>query len=164
MKATRVLLILTMALTTFLLAGCAIQPIAAPEAAAPDQMAMDETLTAEGISMPDVFLATSPSYLAGTWSCGEGDGAKLIRFDPDGTYHKVLGPNDSIPIGYFWFTDGEFHVTSAVDSANMEGAFQVMAVVEGGETYLTFKPCGGNCETVNDIDWEAGMRLLLPPG
>ena len=64
-------------------------------------------------------------------------------------------------MGYFWFTGNEFHVVSEQDQANVEGVFDILAMTEGGETYLNFTPCGGT--TGDDIEWEAGMRLLLPP-
>ena len=114
--------------------------------------------------MPAFFVATNPSYMTGTWTCGEGDQSKLIRFDPDGVFYQVMGPNDAIPVGHFWFSDGEFHVVSDRDEMNAEGVFEVTAVVDQGETYLTFKSCGGNSIHVDEIDWEAGMQMLLPPG
>jgi hypothetical protein len=174
MNTPRLLLILTILLAIFAVSACAIQPITAPEAApeaAPVWESMmveaslraEESMMAEEASMPAVFLPTSPSYIAGTWQCGQGETAKVIRFDVDGTYHQVLGPNDSIPVGLFWFTGNEFHVVSDRDQANLEGVFEIFAMTEDGETYLSFTPCGGNCTTVDDIDWEAGMRLLLPP-
>ena len=83
--------------------------------------------------------------MIGEWICEEEDGQMLIRMDPDGRIIHVLGPNDAVDIGYFWFSDGAFHVISDVDGAANESVFHVGMETDETGTFLRFAQCGGNC-------------------
>jgi hypothetical protein len=119
-------------------------------------IAVEEFAIAVG-SAPASYVVTEASQLIGEWICEEEDGQMLIRMDPDGRIIHVLGPNDAVDIGYFWFSDGAFHVISDVDNAANESVFHVG--METGETgtFLRFAQCGGNCPNAGDIEWLNGL-------
>ena len=108
-------------------------------------------------SMPASYIVTEASQLFGEWICEEEDGQMLIRMDPDGRIIHVLGPNDAVDIGYFWFSDGAFHVISDVDEADNESVFHVGMETDETGTILRFTQCGGNCANAGDIEWLNGL-------
>jgi hypothetical protein len=106
---------------------------------------------------PASFLVTEANQLIGEWICEEEDGQMLIRMDPDGRIIHVLGPNDAVDIGYFWFSDGAFHVISDVDNAANESVFHVGMETDETGTILRFVQCGGNCANAGNIEWLNGL-------
>ena len=127
-----------------------LEQVAQTEVAAQD-------LAIEIGSAPASFVVTEASHLVGEWICEEEEGHRLIRMDPDGRILRVLGPNDAVDIGYFWFSDGEFHVISDVDEAANESVFHVGMEVDETGTILRFVQCGGNCANAGDIEWLNGL-------
>ena len=112
---------------------------------------------AEADYAPTGIAVTGVSYVVGEWICEQEDGHQLIRMDPDGRLIRVLGPNDAVEIGQFWFSDGAFHVVSDVDNATNESAFHAFIESDESGTYLRFEQCGGNCADAGDIEWLNGL-------
>ena len=121
------------------------------------ERAQDTRLAAEADSAPAGTAVTEASYVVGEWICEQEDGQQLIRMDPDGRLIRVLGPNDAIEIGQFWFSDGEFHVVSDVDDAADQSVFHIVAEADETGTHLRFEQCGGNCSNAGDIEWLNGL-------
>jgi hypothetical protein len=115
-------------------------------------------------AMPALFFVTTPEHLAGTWSCAMTGCEQRILMELDGTISRVLGPNDTVEIGYFWFSDGAFHVVGEFDDTAAESAFHVFAETEGDVTFLRLKQCGGNCADAAGIEWLQGLNRIEPAG
>jgi hypothetical protein len=120
------------------------------------EFALQELVPEAGIA-PASFVVTDARPLIGEWICDEEDGQMLIRMDPDGRIYHVLGPNDAVDIGYFWFSDGEFHVVSDVDEAANVSVFHVGMEKDETGAVLRFAQCGGNCANAGGIDWLNGL-------
>ena len=104
-----------------------------------------------GMAVPDA------SQIVGEWICEQEDGQQLIRMDPDGRIVRVLGPDDAVEFGQFWFSDGEIHVVSDVDDAADMSAFHAFVESDETGTTLRFELCGGNCPNAGDIEWLNGL-------
>ena len=103
------------------------------------------------------MAVTDASQIVGEWICEQEDGQQLIRMDPDGRIVRVLGPDDAVEFGQFWFSDGEFHIVSDVDDAVDMSAFHAFVESDETGTYLRFELCGGNCPNAGDIEWVNGL-------
>jgi hypothetical protein len=113
---------------------------------------------------PAETVATRTENVAGEWMCEQEEGQQLIRLDPDGRISRLVGVDDAVDIGYFWFSDDELHIISDVDRAANESVFHVVMEVEDGETFLRFEQCGGNCANAANIDWLAGLKRVESQG
>ena len=179
MKRLSIVVILVASLTLLVFSGCSMQLEQASQAPETEvgvavgadgaidykmnpellflERAQDARLAAEDDATLAGTAVTEASYLVGEWICEQEDGQQLIRMDPDGRLIRVLGPNDAIEIGQFWFSDGEFHVVSDVDDTTDESAFHLFLESDETGTHLRFAQCGGNCPDAGDIEWLNGL-------
>lgn len=173
MKQMLVVAFLIVSLMAFVFTGCTFQldqPLTEPEAQldaeAAVEAAVDYRLNPELLFLeragyatfaPATVAVTEAGQLVGEWVCEEEAGQQVIRMDPDGRIFRVHGPHDAVDIGYFWFSDGEFHVVSDVDEAANESVFHVAMEANETGTVLRFAQCGGNCPNAGDIEWLNGL-------
>lgn len=155
MKWSSMGILLLLALTSLLLAGCAFQLLEAPQ----DELAPAAPVAETG-ELPAIYVATNADYVAGEWVCDQADGHQVIRLELDGRISRVLGPEDAIDIGYFWFKNDEFHVMSDVDGAAHESVFHVIVETDATGTHLRLEQCGGNCPNAAEIEWLEGLTLV----
>lgn len=165
------------AVAALLLASCALQPLETPEEQAPAKGAVDLALNPElrvlldevqpgmmAENLAEIFFATNANYVVGEWHCAEKDGHGVIRMDADGRIYRVLGPTDAVDIGFFWFSEGEFHIMSDVDQAAHESIFNAYVETTSDGTFLRLEQCGGDCPDAAGIEWLHGLTRVEPTG
>ena len=170
MKRLANVAILIIALVAFLCAGCTIQLLEAPEAQAPPEDIVAARAGVVTVSAPatdagdlgEIFIATNRDYVVGEWECAQAGGTGLIRLDPDGRIIRILGANDMADIGYFWFSDGDFHVMSDVDGADHLSVFHAIIEASGDGVFMRLQQCGGDCPNAANIEWLSGLERTVP--